>query len=166
MSRQSQSSADLYLLDELADFIEHADRMSQAGRRSIRILSTDLDRPLYHRETFTSALSQLARSHALAEIQILLVNTSAIVEHGHSVLRLAQRLPSKFNIKKLSEQADAPEFGFMMVDSDKLLYKNDDSVFSGFANYAAGPEVKHHMDLWQTLWRSASEDPQLRRLNV
>lgn len=162
MSQQSSSSESLYLLDSLSDYCEHADKLLSLGRRKVRIFSNHLEALLYDREELVDLLSALSRRHPQAQIEIMVRETRPLVEQGHRLVRLAQRIPSKFTIRKLGHQNDNDAMGFMMVDADKLLYKNDDTTFQGFANYEAAPEVKQLMDTWLRLWQSSQEDPQLR----
>ncbi len=166
MSRISETSDTLILLDSLEDFVEHVDKLIQAGRRDVKILSRTLEPALYDRDIFVKSLSCLARSHPQARVEILLKNTKSLAENGHKIVRLAQRLPSKINIRRLTIEPEDDAMAFMIVDKDKLLFKNDESSMQGFANLEAGPEVKHLMDTWERLWQNSEADPQLRPLSL
>lgn len=166
MSQQSQSSEHLYLLDGCSDLQEHALKLATSGRRQLKILSTYLDPQLYDNSDFADALSQLARRHRSSEIQILVKDIKPLIERGHCLVRLAQRLPSKVQIRRLSQQADNDVEAFMLVDGDGLLYKHDDNLFKGFANYQAGPEVKNFKQTFERLWQISESDDNLRQLKI
>ncbi len=166
MGHVSSSSDSLFILDALSDFCEHSDKLVTQGRREIRIFSHLLDPLLYERAEFVHCLSEFSRQSPQAHVYILIKDARVLVERGHQLIRLAQRLPSKFSIRKQGIQSENESMGFMIVDRDKLLYKNDDEVFQGFANYSAAPEIKQLMDTWELLWRNSKEDPQLRALSL
>lgn len=173
MSQQSTTSDDLYLLDSTQDLREHALKLALRGRRQLKILSRRLDPALYNNDCFADALSSLARYHRSSYIQILVKDTKPLVERGHALIRLAQRLPSKVEVRQLKQdtrQEADNNAAFMLVDSDGLLYINDDSAplsdVRGFANYAAAPEVKNLNETFERLWQCSEPDPNLRQLKL
>lgn len=174
MSEQSSTSKDLFLLDSAQDLREHALDLASRGRRQLKILSQRLDPTLYDNDNFASAVSFLARYHRSSSVQILVKDTKPLIERGHSLIRLAQRLPSKVEIRLLKQETrqepDNNAMGFMLVDSDGLLYINDDNAHRaetrGFANYAAAPEMKSLNEVFQRLWQCSEPDPNLRQLKL
>tara|TARA_B110000116_G_C16585887_1_gene468386 strand:+ start:215 stop:715 length:501 start_codon:yes stop_codon:yes gene_type:complete len=166
MSEQSTVSDQLFLLDSAKDLREHALKLALGGRRQLKILSHHLDAALYDSEAFCSALSALARRHRSCDIQILIKDSKPLIERGHQLIRLAQRLPSKVQVRLLSQETDNNQEAFMLVDADGLLYKHDDKVMQGFANYAAGPEVKNLKPVFERLWQFSEPDSNLRQLKI
>lgn len=166
MSRQSSVSEALFLLESCEDFQQHGLNLAQTARRQIAILSTDLDIPLYDSEAFATAVSRLARASRYAQIQILVKDTRLLIERGHKLARLAQRLSSKILLRKLTVEPENSDMAFMLCDSDKLLYKNDDQVYRGFANYSAAVEVKPLRETFDYLWQYAEAEPDLQQLYI
>ena len=56
--------------------------------------------------------------------------------------------------------------GFMLGDTSKLLYKNDESAYRGFYNQAAFPEVKQLQEEFNYLWHYAEAEPEFQRLHL
>lgn len=166
MSQTSSVSDQLILLENCTDFQEHALSLAQVARRQIAILSTDLDIAVYDRDEFVSAISQLVRNSRFAQVQILVKNTKPLIERGHKLARLSQRLSSKVLLRKLTLQPENADMGFMLRDNDGLLFKNDDLVFRGFANYAAAVEVKRLRETFDYLWQYAEPEPDLQLLHI
>ena len=166
MSQTSSVSDQLILLENCTDFQEHALSLAQDARRQIAILSTDLDIAVYDRDEFVSAISQLVRISRFAQVQILVKNTKPLIERGHKLARLSQRLSSKVLLRKLTLQPENADMGFMLRDNDGLLFKNDDLVFRGFANYAAAVEVKRLRETFDYLWQYAEPEPDLQLLHI
>jgi len=166
MSQPSAVSPDLFLLDNGEDFQDFALQLLTKTRRNLAILSRDLDPAVFNSSEFVDAVSQLARSSRYAQIQILVKNTKPLVENGHKLLRLAQRLSSKIAIRKLTIEADNKDMGFMLCDSDGMLYKNDDAVYQGFANFNAAVEVKRFRETFDYIWQYGETDPELQQLHI
>lgn len=166
MAEQSQTSADLWLLDGLDDFQQHSLKLLAQNRRSIAILTRDLDAPLYNTAEFIQALSDFARTSRYAQVQILIKDTKPAAELGHKLIRLHQRLSSKIQVRKLVVEPDDKDMGFMLCDSDRLLYKNDDQVYRGFANYQAGREVKQLREQFDYVWQYGELEPEFQQLHL
>jgi hypothetical protein len=96
----------------------------------------------------------------------LVKNTQLLIERGHKLARLAQRLSSKVVIRKLTLEPENSEMAFMMCDSNGLLYKNDDQVYRGFANYAAAVEIKRLRETFDYLWQYAEPEIDLQQLYI
>ena len=101
MSKQSETSAQLFLLEDHADFQDYAIKLATQARRNIAILSRDLDASVFGSEAFVDAISELARDSRDTEIKILVKNTRHLVEIGHKLVKLSQRLSSKIRSWKL-----------------------------------------------------------------
>jgi hypothetical protein len=166
MAEQSPTSADLWLLEGITDFREHALKLCQTARRDIIILSQDLDTQLYEDKAFINFVSQLARSSRNAQIKLLIKNTKPAIASGHQLIRLAQRLSSKIFVRKLVIEPDNKDMGFMCCDTNGLLYKNDDGIYKGFANYHALREVKQLREQFNYIWQYAEQDPELQILTI
>lgn len=166
MSRPSAVSDQLILLENLADFQEHAVALAQDARRYLAILSTNLDAPLYDQDVFVSAISRLVRESRFAHVNILVKNTKPLIERGHKLARLSQRLSSKVQLRKLTIEPENTDMGFMLRDNDGLLFKNDDLAYRGFANYSAAVEVKRLRETFDYLWQYAEPEADLQLLHL
>lgn len=166
MSRQSSASDALFLLENASDFREQALKLAQSAQRQIAILSTDLDPLVYDTEEFVRTASHFARSSRYALITILVKNTQSLIDRGHQLARLSQRLSSKVQLRKLTLQPENTDMGFMLCDSHLLLYKNDDQTFRGFVNYAASVEVKRLRETFDYVWQHAIPEVNLQQLTL
>ncbi|RYY76149.1 MAG: hypothetical protein EOO52_01090 [Gammaproteobacteria bacterium] len=166
MSELSAISPDLFLLDGLQDFQEHSVKLVTQARRTIAILSHDLDAPIYAEEAFVAALSGFVRSSRTAQVQILVRDTKPLVETGHKLAKLHQRLSSKILLRKITVEPDDTEMAFILCDTDALLYKNDDAVYKGFANFNAAVEIKRLRDTFNYIWEYGEVEPELQILNI
>lgn len=166
MAQQSPTSSDLWLLDGVEDFRTHAMQLVAKTRRRIEILCQDLDTPVYGQNEFIETLSEFARSSRYVHIQILVRDTKPAKESGHPLIRLSQRLSTKIHLRKLTIEPENNEREFMCCDTTGLLYKNDFSVYKGFANYAASSEVKQMREQFNYLWEYGEIEPDFQLLQL
>lgn len=166
MSEVSAVSPDLFLLDSVLDFESHALKMVAQARRNIAILSKDLDQTIYGTDEFVDALSRFVRSSRNAQVQILVKDTKPLVETNHKLAKLHQRLSSKILLRKITIEPDNTDMGFMLCDTDTLLYKNDDTFYKGFANLNAAVEVKRLRDTFDYVWQYGEPEPELQVLHI
>lgn len=166
MAEQSKTSKDLWLLSSTIDFQEHSAKMLGDCRRKLQILSDTLDENIYGHSSVVDAISQLARSGHQVDIQILVRDFRPAIESGHKLLRLAQRLSSKIQLKKMTQQPQDTDMAFMICDMSGLVFQNDKAVYKGFANYKAAPEIKSLREEFIYLWERAEVEKELLLLHI
>lgn len=166
MAEQSSASETLWLLDGVTDFRTYSTQLVTQSRRSIAILTRNLDSLVYATPEFEQYLSDFVRYNRNAQVQILIKDTKPAIETGHIVMRLAQRLSSKILVRKMTVEPNNKEMGFMLGDTDKLLYKNDDAVYRGFFNSAAASEIKSLREEFNYLWQYGELEPEFQLLHI
>ncbi len=166
MAEQSGVSADLWLLSGIEDFRHYTLKLVQQNRRTLAILTRDLDELIFGSDEFTEALSAFSRSSRHTQIQILIKDTKPAIESNHQLIRLAQRLSSKIQVRKMTVEPNNKEMAFVLGDTDKLLYKNDESVYRGFYNSSAARELKPLREEFNYLWQYAEPEPEFQLLLI
>ncbi|QEY14797.1 hypothetical protein D0C16_01720 [Cellvibrio sp. KY-GH-1] len=166
MAEQSGVSVDLWLLSGIEDFRHYTLKLVQQNRRTLAILTRDLDELIFGTDEFTEALSAFSRSSRHTQIQILIKDTKPAIESNHQLIRLAQRLSSKIQVRKMTVEPNNKEMAFVLGDTDKLLYKNDESVYRGFYNSSAARELKPLREEFNYLWQYAEPEPEFQLLLI
>lgn len=166
MAEQSSVNETLWLLDGVTDFRNYSEQLITQSRRSIVILTRDLDASIYATSECVKNLSNFVRASRHAQVQILIKNSKPAIENGHILLQLAQRLSSKILVRKMTVEPNNKEMGFMLGDTDKLLYKNDDALHRGFFNSAAASEIKSLREEFNYLWEYGELEPEFQVLHI
>jgi hypothetical protein len=164
--QQSNSSKDLWLLEGLDDFRQESVKLLHQTRRSLAILSYDLDAQVYAENDFIESISAFARSSSGAIIQILIKDTQPAIAIGHPLIRLAQRLSSKILVRKITIEPNNKDMAYIISDTQGLLYKNDDKIYQGFVNYSAAIEIKTLREEFNYVWQYAEAEPEFRLLSL
>lgn len=166
MSKPSSVSEQLLLLEGVEDFRDQALALAQGTRKALDILSLDLDFAVFDQSDFVDAVSEVARRSRHTRVRLLIKDTRPVIERGHSLVRLAQRLPSKVELRKLTIEPGDTNMGFMLSDRRGLLFKNDDREHRGFVNFDAAAEVRTLLEKFDYIWEHGKPEPRLRPLKL
>ncbi|MFV8817233.1 hypothetical protein [Haliea sp. E17] len=147
-------------------FDEAAARLCQSTRRYVAILSPELDPAAFDCEALADALRKLLTESAQSEVRILIRNPAAMLGRGHRLLYLARRLPSRIHVRRLREHPDWKDETVMIFDRDAVLFKPAGSLDRAFWEQEAPASAQQRLELFDSLWRYAEEDPDIRGLSV
>jgi hypothetical protein len=147
-------------------FDQHAVELCDSASRYLRILSPTLDRDVFDNAQLCDAISKLARRSRHSDIRILVNNSRPIVEHGHRLLTLAQRIPSLIKIQILSAHPQMNDDTMVIRDLDGLLFKPADSDHQGFYEPESISRVASYVERFDELWERSGPDIDLRRMQI
>ncbi len=147
-------------------FNELTVELCTSARRTIRILSPDLDREVFDNDELRDAISTLARRSRYCEIRILVSNTRAIVQRGHRLLELARRIPSLVHFQVLAEHPDLNDDVMVIRDMDGLLFKPGDSAHQGIYEPDSKAIANAYVENFDALWEHSVPSIELRRLGL
>ncbi|MGH1471232.1 MAG: hypothetical protein ACRBCS_08570 [Cellvibrionaceae bacterium] len=163
----SATDKNLIQLEGEETFFKHTKKISSLTSRELCILTDELDRSIFNNQKIVDQLSAFVRQDRHSTIKILVKNIKPIIEHGHLLLTLSRKIPSKIIIKKLLFAPKDNAMAYMIGDKKYLLYKHSDNEYLGFVNYSAGPESQKLLEEFTYLWESHSiADPELRQLTI
>ncbi len=153
----------IFIEDRAGNRAVCAHMLAQA-RRELRLLSRELDKPIFDQADFLSALKDLAvRSHQ-TRIRILLQDHAQVVGQGHRIIELARRLTSSIEIRIPSEEwLDYPK-NFMLVDQHGYVHRELATRYEATADYHAPLRVQKLRARFDGIWDCALVDSELRRL--
>jgi len=154
------------LLSSLSELQAAVLSTCREARRELAVFSPDLSSELYDRAEIETALSELARNHRRAQVRLLVEDTRLLAAQGHRLVQLAQRLPSKIAIRKLTNELESKACGFVLGDRAQLVYQTDPDQPLGFRHTDDRARVKTLKEIFDRAWETAQEDPQLRRLTL
>lgn len=139
----------------------------ERARKEIRIFSNNLDNSLYSNREFVDRLSRMARHHRNSSIKILLQNSKPLRGKRHLLVELAQRLPSKIQLRVTSRSFDPTDTAFITADRSRIAFFNCEETLTGFLNLQDQQEVKRRIEEFDYIWQKQSEtDPNLQRLSL
>lgn len=163
---RSSANADPERLDGLSALREAVLERAQKTRRDLAILSHELEPPLYDTPEFSEAVSQLARSGRHARVRLLIREHDHLVKQGHHLVRLAQKLPSYVEIRRIAPEYRQALNGFMVADRESVVYQPQTDTYEAQASHHAPRWARDLLTDFQRLWDHAVPDAELRRLSL
>ena len=149
------------------EFVNHAVNVVTCAVRRIDICSADLRADIFSNENLLSALSKFARSDREAKVRILVQSSNALSRRSQKLIELCRRLSSKIEIKVLSEVGESTPNSFICVDSQLLVFFNNEASPEGFCCYSAGPESEANLNSFDHAWSHLSQnDPNFGQLYI
>lgn len=157
---------DLFNLIKPEDHQIHATSMVRQAKRTLCLLTYDLDPILYDTDTFHDAVKQLAMRSKFSRIRILLQDNTLVVQQGHRLIELAQRLPSIIEIRKPTDVYLEIEENYLLVDDCGYIHKQQASNLKATARYNNRQFVRRLQSQFDEAWEYGIPDRELSRLHL
>lgn len=140
--------------------------LTKQARRYLDIVSHNLDRKIYDNEEFSDAVKVLATSNPKAKIRLLIHDSETIVKQGHRLIELARRLSSYIEIRIQGKRFKEFNEAWLIVDSKAWIQRPFSDTYVANIDYSAARQLKETSKIFDDMWNEASNDPNLRRLNI
>jgi len=136
------------------------------ARRSIFIISRDLDPRVYDDADIVSSIKEFVLSSRRSKVRIVVRDIARIVRRGHRLVDLQKRLPSYIAIRTPAKEHMNYNNAFVIVDNTALLYRNYADRYEGQLNVNAAAHVEELGNLFSDMWEHASVPADLRSLVI
>jgi predicted GNAT family N-acyltransferase len=136
----------------------------QRARRTVSILSANLDRALFGNDGFLQSISDFARRSRHVHVRVLIEDAKGIADMSHPLLELACRLPSKVKMRRLPDDRTPSRRGFVVVDTVAVWVQPDHDEYIGWSNMHDRVEARRLSDEFAELYERSVDDPDLRLL--
>ncbi len=137
----------------------------KSARRKVLILSPDLDRTLFAYEPCLVAISEFVRRSRHATARVLVEDTKSIAEIAHPLLELARRMPSKIEMRRLSDDS-VPRRSFIVADDAAIWVQTELQTYIGWLNLNDRVEARRLSEAFTSFHESSTDDPELRLLSL
>jgi len=141
-------------------------KMAQQSRRTIEIISRELDPVIYDTVDFVEAIKKLAISHRHAKIRILVFAPKAIVRRGHRLVDLAKILSSFISIYTPSKKFKNFNESLFIADKTAYVHRLTTERFEGTLNFNDKRYSKNLLTQFEKMWNEATPDANLRRMHI
>lgn len=155
-----------WLVNSEPDLIQVVDSVANQTRQQLWLYDRELEHDLYDRLRFREILSAIARRHRLSEVRLLIHDDKPLVKRRHQVIELMKRLPSKIELRIVSEAHPCEEQPFMIVDRQAVVYRHEFGKPAGFAQLSAGGRAKLLSEAYQRMWDTGTPSKEFRQLGI
>ena len=145
---------------------EAALSMVRQTRRTLDIVSRDLDPAVYDDADFTQAVKNFVLNNRQARVRILVQDLGPVVKRGHQLVELFFRLTTFIDIREPSRDHADYNAAVMVVDRRGVILRSLGDRYEGSVNFNAPRQAGELLRLFNDMWAVAKPDPNLRRLHM
>lgn len=137
------------------------------AKRHLWLYTRDLDALLYDTPAALDALKTFALRHGNALVRVLLHDPAPAVRDSHGLIALAQRLPSRIDLRVVEVEPDTQyAAAFIADDSGGYVFRPVGSRFEGTADLHGPGRQRQLRDYFEQVWERAHASPELRRMSL
>ncbi len=140
--------------------------MVTQGQRSLNLFTPNLDPRIFDNENFIEAVKKLAINNPRSKVNILILDPSEVVAHGHRIVELARRVSSHIFIHRADEEDQSRVDTFMIVDDVGIIRRAHNDRCEGLAEFNNPAEARLLLKTFNEAWERSQPEPELRRLHL
>jgi len=163
---QLGETSDLFHLHQPEDHLIHAAGMLRQARRDLALYTFDLDPPVFDQTPFVEAFKALALRSRFSRLRILLADPTLVLQRGHRLIELTQRLPSVIEIRRPGEEYLDHLENFLLVDDCGYIHRKSLESHTGIACYHNRHRVNRLMAIFDDAWENGTPERELARLHL
>jgi len=155
-------------LTGIEPFIEHTIELLKPARRSVDILTTDMDKPWLGNNNVVEQIKQTLLKNRYAEVRLLVADPTLAIRSGHPLIGLIRRL-SRFEAKVIDTEIldkQPIKSGYLLIDQGGIIMKQSLTDFTGFVHFDDKQTVKSQKESFEQYWRYSHSHSDLRDIHI
>jgi len=140
--------------------------MVRQGKRTLDIISRELDPAIYNTAEFTAAVKQLVLQSRNNRVRVLVHEPLRIAKRGHRLVDLAMHLSSFIEIRVPDrEYADFNE-AILVVDSTGYIHRINGDRYETKLNFNDGRTARILTRQFDDMWEKSRTDQNFKRTHI
>lgn len=156
----------LHHFEHLQECLELTQSLVNQARRHISILTPDLEFGFYDQAALVDGISAMLRRSRYAQARVLIANIKPLVGRSHALRDLAERLPSKLQLRVVNLEYPHNTNAWLLVDDTGLMFRKEPNLYKGFVSFNHPVRNQQLQQDFQKMWDCATDSPELRRLGI
>lgn len=140
--------------------------IAASAKRSLAILTPDLEPCIYDHEDFLDVTKRLVLARRYARIRILVTDPARAIRNGNRLVGVARRLNTYIDLRNAHEDFVGHREAFLIADDSALLYRIDASRWEGIADSHDSLVTRRYLDLFDSIWHQSEPGPEFREVRV
>lgn len=140
----------------LASFDEVRDgvvKVANCAKRSITILTPDLELGIYDSPEFLDAIKRLVLAKRYARVRVLISEPERTVRNGNRLIALGRRLNTHLDFRNLHEDYRGKLTGaFIIADETAVLYRTNGRQYDGIMGTIEPAIARQHLNEFEKPW--------------
>ena len=148
------------------DCASEAEGLVRGARTEVLIFARRLDPELFASTGFLTAAREFLLRSPRTQMRALVRDVEAIVGDAHPLLRLSNRLPSKFSLRVIATDFDEVVERYLIADRTGLLHLTQADGWNAYCHPHATPQARTLARQFDQIWEFSHEHPDLRRMTL
>jgi predicted GNAT family N-acyltransferase len=148
------------------EYRTHLQTIIPQARQTLCILTPDMEFGTLDSAVLLESISQFARQSSSTRVRLLTADDKAPVNSGNKLLKLARRLPSRFDFRVLKSQTAFPEQVYTLVDDQGIVLRHTYTAWEGFCCYKDPGLVKRMREDFDRWWGQSRLSYEFRQMRL
>jgi hypothetical protein len=131
--------------------------IADAAKRSITILTRDLEPGIYDTEEFLEALKRFALGKRFSRVRVLISDPARTTRSGNKLIALGRRLEAQIDFRNLHQDYRGQMPGaFMIADEMVVMYRVDGRRYDGIMGSNEPVIAQQHLKAFEQPWAASA----------
>lgn len=140
--------------------------IAAGAKRSLAILTPDLEPGIYDHEDFLDVAKRLVLSKRYARIRVIITDPARAMRNGNRFVGVARRLNTYIDLRNAHKDYQAHREALLIADDNALLYRIDAARWEGIADSYDPVVTRRYLDFFDTIWNVSEPGPEFREVHV
>jgi len=140
--------------------------VARLAKRSITIMTLDLETNLYDHPHFLDAVKHLCLSRSYARIRVLITNPRRTLRDANRFVYLGRRLSSFIEFRNIHEHYASHHEAFMIADDSAIVFRSDSDRWDGIADTHEPIMSRHYLNIFDEIWAASPSSHEFRHLRL
>jgi hypothetical protein len=122
-------------------------------RRSLAILTPDLEPDIYEHVEFLDALKRFVLARTYARVRVLITLPERTIRQSNQFAQMGQRLSTYIQFRNLAADRRPVKEAWCIADNDAIVYRADYTTGEGVADTHAPEVAKRYLATFEDLWQ-------------
>ena len=140
--------------------------IATGAKRSLAILTPDLEPGIYDHEAFLDVAKRLVLSKRYAKIRVIVTDPARAIRNGNRFVGVARRLNTYIDIRNAHPDYSGHREALLIADDNALLYRIDAARWEGIADSYDPVVTRRYLDLFDSIWNVSEQGQEFREVRV
>ena len=158
--QSAEAKIERQVLTSFEDVCEGVIAIAGCAKRSITILTPDLEPGIYDNQEFLEVIKHLVLAKRYARVRVLISDPGRTVRNGNRLFALGRRLNTYIEFRNLHEDYRGKLGGaYIIADESAVLYRVDGRRYDGIMGTREPIIARQHLDTFRKPWEESVYQP-------
>ncbi|MCC7257413.1 MAG: hypothetical protein IT486_03485 [Gammaproteobacteria bacterium] len=140
--------------------------IAACAKRSLAILTPDMEPGIYDHEEFLDVAKRLVLSKRYARIRVLVSDPARAIRNGNRFVGMARRLNTYIELRNAHPDYQGHREALLIADDEALLYRVDSARWEGIADSYDPLVTRRYLELFDSIWNVSEPGQEFREVRV